>query len=192
MYYNRVIKRLLDIILSLFFIFCFFWLFIIIILLIKIFSGSPVFFLQKRVGQFGQEFTLYKFRSMKINTRNLGTHELNGDEITFIGKTLRRLKFDELPQIINVLLGNMSFVGPRPSLTTQKALIRLRNNLGVLSLKPGITGLAQIKKIDMSTPKFLSRIDQIYLENQNLCFDLIIIFLTSVGKGFGDTINRKI
>ena len=86
----------------------------------------------------------------------------------------------------------MSFVGPRPSLTTQKTLIELRENLGILSLKPGITGLAQIKKIDMSTPKFLSRIDQIYLENQNLCFDLIIIFLTSVGKGFGDTINRKI
>lgn len=192
MHYNRIIKRLIDIILSFILIFCFSWFFIIIILLIKIFSGSPVFFLQKRVGQFGQEFTLYKFRSMKINTRNLGTHELKGDEITFIGKIIRRLKIDEFPQIINVLIGNMSFVGPRPSLTTQKVLIRLRNNLGVLSLKPGITGLAQIKKIDMSTPKFLSRIDQIYLKNQNVCFDLMIIFLTAIGKGLGDGINRKI
>ena len=123
---KNLIKRSFDIVLSLFLIICFWWFFLIIFFSLQLFSGSPVLFTQKRIGQFGKIFTLYKFRSMKQNTDNMATHNLVGTEVTKIGRILRLLKIDETPQIFNVLLGDMSFVGPRPSLPSQKELILLR------------------------------------------------------------------
>ena len=130
--------------------------FILIIAVILFIEHRKPFFIQKRVGKDQKLFTLIKFRSMSPKAANLPTHEISADLITKTGKFIRATKLDELPQLWNVLKGDMSLVGPRPCLPTQEELISERASRGVFSLRPGITGPAQVQNIDMSTPKKLA------------------------------------
>jgi O-antigen biosynthesis protein WbqP len=148
-------------------------------------TGSP-FFVQKRVGKNQKIFRLIKFRSMKKSTANLPTHLVTSDLITKTGKFLRKTKLDELPQLINVLLGSMSLVGPRPGLPIHDELIAERQKRNLFSIRPGITGIAQINNVNMSEPKRLSRYDAIYLKKFSLKLYLFCVFSTLKGKGQGD------
>jgi len=152
-------------------------------------TGSPLFF-QDRVGQHKKTFKLIKFRTMSIGTAQVGTHLTNSKNITSLGAFLRKTKLDELPQLINVIRGEMSIVGPRPGLTTQKKLLHERLKRNIYDSKPGITGLAQINKIDMSTPKKLARYDQLMKKQLNILLYLKIIILTATGQGTGDRIKQ--
>ena len=151
-------------------------------------SGSPLF-TQKRVGRHQVPFLLLKFRTMKTNTIDVATHEVDAAQITPIGHFLRRAKLDELPQLWNVLKGDMSLVGPRPSLLTQLDLIYSRQQHNVFSVRPGITGLAQISRVDMSVPERLAKIDAQMIENYNLSRYFHYIILTVIGQGRGDCIK---
>ncbi|RAU18150.1 sugar transferase [Nitrincola tibetensis] len=148
-------------------------------------TGSPIF-RQTRVGRNLQPFTLVKFRTMKPETASVATHLANSSDITPFGHFLRRTKLDELPQLWNVLKGEMSLVGPRPCLFNQHELIQERDALGVFNVRPGITGLAQVNNVDMSTPAMLAAMDQQMILNLNLRQYFRYIFLTVLGKGQGD------
>lgn len=126
---------------------------------------------------------------MNINTKSVGTHLADSSAITPYGKFLRRTKLDELPQLINVLVGDMSLVGPRPNLFNQTELIEEREKLGVYNHRPGITGLAQINEIDMSTPKELAAKDAEMLSNFTILNYFTYIFATIFGKGQGDRVK---
>ncbi len=152
-------------------------------------TGSPIF-KQKRVGKNKEPFTLYKFRTMNVNAKSVATHLANQSEITKFGAFLRRTKLDELPQLINVVKGDMSLVGPRPNLFNQTELIEERDKQGVYNATPGITGLAQIQEIDMSTPKLLAETDAEMLRDLNFSKYLKYIFATVGGKGQGDRIVK--
>ncbi|MFT7036922.1 MAG: O-antigen biosynthesis protein WbqP [Cyclobacteriaceae bacterium] len=162
---------------------------ILIITLVGLFETGSPFFIQKRVGKNQKIFHLVKFRSMKKSTQDLPTHMVNKNLITKTGKFLRKTKLDELPQLINVLLGSMSLVGPRPCLSTQDELIKERHNRNVFSIRPGITGISQINDVNMSEPKRLSRYDALYIKNYNLKTYVYCIFATLTGKGQGDVIK---
>ena len=149
--------------------------------------GSPLY-LQQRVGRDEKLFTLIKFRTMKPGTRAAGTHEINPSQVTAWGALLRRLKFDELPQLWNVLKGEMSLVGPRPCLPNQTDLIAGRKKLSVFSVRPGITGLAQIQGIDMSTPDLLAKTDAEMIRTMSLGNYFKYIMLTVCGWGRGDRV----
>jgi O-antigen biosynthesis protein WbqP len=151
-------------------------------------TGSPIF-KQERVGRFKKPFHLLKFRSMYLETKSVGTHEVNVSSITKWGRILRRSKLDELPQLWNVLVGDMSLVGPRPNLYNQEELINEREKRRVYSVRPGITGLSQIQKIDMSTPEFLAVTDQKMINDLGVINYFKLIFATSLGKGFGDRVK---
>jgi O-antigen biosynthesis protein WbqP len=150
-------------------------------------TGSPLF-RQQRVGRNMVSFPLVKFRSMHINTLSVPTHMANASSLTKYGTFLRKSKLDELPQLFNVLLGHMSLVGPRPNLLNQEELIKIRESLGVYKLRPGITGLAQINQIDMSTPKLLAETDAQMASNFSIFLYFKFIILTIFGKGSGDRI----
>lgn len=162
------------------------WAMLLIWALVRIQSPGPGIFAQERVGRHGAIFTCYKFRTMKQGTVQAGTHEVSGDAITPIGRFLRRTKLDELPQIWNLLRNEMSLIGPRPCLSVQRELVEARRRRGVLRLKPGITGLAQINDIDMSDPERLARWDARYGALQSLLLDLRIMVATALGRGRGD------
>jgi len=151
-------------------------------------NGSPLF-LQQRVGKNRKLFTLIKFRTMARHTASVGTHLVDSSSITRLGQFLRKTKLDELPQLFNVLLGTMSLVGPRPCLPNQTELIEERAKRGVYDLRPGITGLAQVNKVDMSTPRKLARYDQLMIRHLDLRHYLKLIFATAIGKGGGDRIK---
>ncbi|MAI32886.1 MAG: lipid carrier--UDP-N-acetylgalactosaminyltransferase [Rhodopirellula sp.] len=153
-------------------------------------TGAPIF-RQERVGQDRKPFTLVKFRTMKVNTVSVASHLASADAITGFGRFLRRTKLDELPQLWNVLRGDMSLVGPRPCLFSQEELIFERDVRGVLVARPGITGLAQINDIDMSTPVLLAETDQKMLQNLTVLAYFKYIFFTVTGKGAGDRIPGK-
>jgi lipopolysaccharide/colanic/teichoic acid biosynthesis glycosyltransferase len=152
-------------------------------------TGSPIL-LQERVGKGMKPFRLMKFRSMHINAPSVATHLANASSITTFGSFLRKSKLDELPQLLNVFVGDMSLVGPRPNLFNQEELIQVRDSLGVYSVRPGITGLAQINKIDMSTPQLLAETDAKMIQELNTLGYFKYIFLTVFGKGFGDRIKK--
>ncbi|WP_137932234.1 sugar transferase [Mesorhizobium comanense] len=141
-------------------------------------SPGPAFFTQTRVGRHGALFRCHKLRTMHQGTPSLPTHEAPANAVTSAGKVLRKFKLDELPQFWNVLRGEMSLVGPRPCLPTQTELIECRRRLGVLEALPGITGLAQIRGIDMSNPRLLAETDATYLSTASLWLDLRILFGT--------------
>jgi O-antigen biosynthesis protein WbqP len=151
-------------------------------------NGSPIFF-QLRIGKNLQTFTLIKFRTMAINTSSVGTHLVDSASITKLGLFLRKSKLDELPQLFNVFVGHMSLVGPRPCLPNQTELINEREKRGVFELRPGITGLAQICDVDMSTPKKLARYDRIMIDRLNIRLYSKLIIATAIGKGRGDRVR---
>ena len=164
---------------------------ILLLLIIGYFdTGSPIF-KQERVGRNKKPFYLLKFRSMHVNTQSVATHLVQASSITKWGSFLRKSKLDELPQLFNVLKGDMSFVGPRPNLFNQEELVKERETRGVYKVRPGITGLAQIQKIDMSTPKLLAETDAEMISNWNLYTYFKYIFLTLFGKGFGDRVIKN-
>lgn len=151
-------------------------------------TGSPLFW-QERVGRNRKPFTLVKFRTMKVDTASVASHLASTASITRMGGFLRKTKLDELPQLWNVLKGEMSLVGPRPNLFNQHELIQARDALGVYAVRPGITGLAQINAIDMSTPVLLAETDAQMIEQLNLSQYFSYIFKTVIGAGAGDRIK---
>lgn len=152
-------------------------------------TGSPVF-KQERVGKNKKPFTLYKFRTMNVKAKSVATHLADGSQITKFGSFLRKSKLDELPQLFNVLFGDMSLVGPRPNLFNQIELIEERDKRGVYNVVPGITGLAQINEIDMSTPKELAIKDAEMLQSLTITDYFKYIFATVGGKGQGDRVVK--
>lgn len=151
-------------------------------------TGSPLF-RQQRVGRYQKPFILVKFRSMSPNTASVATHLADPSAVTSFGGFIRRTKLDELPQLWNVVGGQMSLVGPRPCLYSQQDLIDERELRGVFSARPGITGLAQISGIDMSTPKLLAETDAKMLKEMSLRSYFGYIFRTVLGSGRGDRIK---
>lgn len=164
--------------------------FLLIIALALWFEHKKPFFTQKRVGKNQRPFILIKFRTMSPKAADLPTHEVSVSLITRSGKFLRKTKLDELPQLLNVLKGDMSLVGPRPCLPTQLELINERQDLNVFSLKPGITGPAQVKNIDMSTPLRLAEEDATLIGKLNLSGYLRYVLMTVTGSGQGDKVTR--
>src|SRR5690554_1632146 len=153
-------------------------------------TGSPIF-RQERVGRYRKPFVLVKFRTMKKDTASVASHLANASAITPFGGFLRRTKLDELPQLWNVLKGEMSLVGPRPCLFNQEELIAERERLGVFKARPGITGLAQVQGIDMSTPQLLAQTDAKMLASLSISNYFKYIFLTVSGKGLGDRVPGR-
>ena len=152
--------------------------------------GNPIL-AQTRVGRFERPFTLYKLRTMRSGTPNVASHDARRADITRVGGILRRTKLDELPQLWNVLKGEMSFVGPRPCLPSQTALIAARRARRVYELRPGITGIAQVQGVDMSEPERLAEVDATYLGRESLAFDLSLVVRTFTGRRDSDAIRSS-
>lgn len=152
-------------------------------------TGSPLF-RQERVGRHQKPFVLVKFRTMKIDTASVASHLASSASITRMGAFLRKTKLDELPQLWNVLKGEMSLVGPRPGLFNQQELTTERAQRGVFDVRPGITGLAQVNEIDMSTPALLAETDQMMIQSLTVADYFKYIFMTVAGKGSGDRVVR--
>lgn len=150
-------------------------------------TGSPLF-IQERVGRDKKPFKLIKLRTMSLDTASVASHLADNSSITKLGRILRETKLDELPQLINVLKGEMSLVGPRPNLFNQEELIEARDNKGIYDVLPGITGLAQLSGIDMSTPELLASTDKEMIENLTLRKYFSYIIYTALGKGSGDAV----
>ncbi|MDQ8021334.1 MAG: sugar transferase [Moraxellaceae bacterium] len=153
-------------------------------------TGSPLF-MQVRVGRQQRPFTLVKFRTMTPGTQSVATHLASPAAVTRAGAFLRRSKLDELPQLWNVLKGEMSLVGPRPCLPNQDEVIAERAARSVFDVRPGITGLAQIRSIDMSRPRELAETDALMIESLSLVAYFRYIFSTITGSGSGDRIQPK-
>ena len=152
-------------------------------------TGAPLF-RQERVGRHQKQFTLVKFRTMNPNTVSVATHLADASAVTKLGHFLRRTKLDELPQLWNVFKGDMSLVGPRPCLFTQQELIKERALRGIFVVRPGITGLAQISGIDMSTPELLAETDARMLKSLGVRTYFSYIIKTVTGAGRGDRIRQ--
>ena len=165
-------------------------LFFLVFLICFLDTGSPLF-LQKRVGKKQTPFRLIKFRTMKPDTESLATHLVDASSITHFGHVLRKTKLDEIPQLINVLKGEMSLVGPRPCLFNQYEVINERNKRQVYDVLPGITGLAQVNNIDMSTPELLAEYDAKMIRNLTLKRYFKYLFMTVSGKGSGDRVGNE-
>ncbi|NRA80020.1 MAG: sugar transferase [Pseudoalteromonas sp.] len=180
--------RLLDILFSLFGL-LFSFPFLIVLYLVGLFdTGSPLF-RQERVGRNQKPFILVKFRTMKVDTASVASHLASASSITPFGSFLRRTKLDELPQLWNVLKGEMSLVGPRPGLFNQNELTLQRNKLNVFDVRPGITGLAQVNEIDMSTPAKLAEVDKQMIDSLNIKLYFKLILMTVTGSGSGDRVK---
>lgn len=162
---------------------------LVILYLLGLFDTGAPLFRQERVGREKQPFTLVKFRTMKVDTASVASHLANTASITRFGRFLRRTKLDELPQLWNVLKGEMSLVGPRPCLFNQRELIAEREARGVTKARPGITGLAQVNDIDMSTPVLLAETDARMLTDLTLRQYFRYIVMTVLGKGSGDRVK---
>jgi lipopolysaccharide/colanic/teichoic acid biosynthesis glycosyltransferase len=171
--------RLLDIVFSFLGLILLLPLFILIFFVGFLDKGFPLF-IQKRVGLNLKNFTLLKFRTMKIGTLSVGTHLNKSSNITRFNYFLRKFKLDELPQLLNVLMGHMSLVGPRPCLPNQRRLIVERKKRGVYKVKPGITGLSQVCGIDMSRPLLLAKTDFRMIKQMNLYYYFYYIFKTGL------------
>jgi len=153
-------------------------------------TGSPIF-IQERVGRNQKLFKLIKFRTMSVGTASVASHLASCSSITKFGNFLRKTKLDELPQLWNVFKGEMSLVGPRPNLYNQEELIFEREKLGVYNVRPGITGLAQVNNIDMSTPLLLAETDETMITTLTIRDYFKYIIMTATGSGKGDAVNTK-
>jgi len=162
---------------------------LLLLWVIALFDNQSPLFKQQRVGRSQVPFVLVKFRTMRLNTAWVATHLADASAITPFGRFLRRAKLDELPQLWNVLRGDMSLVGPRPCLFNQQELIAHRAAMGVFNARPGITGLAQIQGIDMSTPELLAKTDAQMLASFTSLDYFRYIFLTVLGRGSGDGVR---
>jgi O-antigen biosynthesis protein WbqP len=181
--------RLLDFLFALFGL-LFAFPFLLILTLIGYFdTGSPIF-IQERVGRFKKPFKLIKFRTMTVGTASVASHLASTASITKFGSFIRKTKLDELPQLWNVLKGEMSLVGPRPNLFNQAELIVERESRGVYNVRPGITGLAQVNEIDMSTPALLAKTDQKMILTLTISYYFKYIIQTVTGSGSGDRITK--
>jgi len=187
---NNQIIRIFDIFFSFFGLLLLSPLIFLLLILGLLDTGSPLFF-QERIGQNEKSFILVKLRTMEKDTISLPTHLSHTSSVTRYGKFLRKTKLDELPQLWNVLKGEMSLVGPRPGLLNQIELIKARRKLQVFAVRPGITGLSQINNIDMSKPETLAATDAKMLIDLNLRNYFKYILMTFLGNGFGDPIGNK-
>lgn len=181
--------RLFDILFSLLGLVVGFPVFLVIFIIGLFDTGSPLFF-QERVGRHKKPFTLVKFRTMKKNTASVASHLADTNAITKLGAFLRRTKLDELPQLWNVLWGDMSLVGPRPGLYSQEELIAEREKRGIYAVRPGITGLALIKHIYMDQPVLLAETEKEMLDHLNIVSYFKYILITATGKGSGDATDK--
>lgn len=162
---------------------------LVLALLIKATSPGPALFRQVRLGRYEKPFVCLKLRTMAQGTLSAATHEVSVTAVTPLGKILRRLKLDELPQLWNVLIGEMSLVGPRPGLPQQLELTNQRRLRGVFTARPGITGPGQVNDIDMSTPSKLAEIDAKYALNPTIGAYIRYVLLTISGRGQGDRVS---
>ena len=181
--------RLLDFTLSLIGLIFLSPIFVLILFLTFIDTGSPLF-RQERIGRYENPFILIKFRTMQKNTASVASHLADVNAITNIGSFLRKTHLDELPQLINVLKGDMSLVGPRPALFSQNKLRNERKLLGVYNVRPGITGLSQVSGLDTSTPELLAKTDAKMIISLTLVQYFKFIIATATGKGSGDAATR--
>lgn len=159
--------------------------------LIIFFDGKPVFFKQRRIGLNNKIFKLYKFRTMKNNTPDVATHLLKkSDSIyTKFGKIYRKFSIDEIPQILNIIKGDLNFIGPRPALYNQDDLIKLRTSYGIHKIVPGVTGWAQVNGRDsLSIPQKVE-LDKFYMDNKSFTLDIKILLLTVKRVLFGDNVD---
>ena len=173
-------KRVLDFLISLFALIILSPLFLIVSVGVLISDGSPVFFRQKRVGKNNELFEIYKFRTMKRGTENVASNDLSDADvkITRFGKILRATSIDELPQLLNILNGSMSLIGPRPLIPEETRIRELREKYNVYSVRPGITGWAQFNGRDNVSAEKKALLDKEYVEKQSLMFDIKIFFMT--------------
>ncbi|WP_192856774.1 sugar transferase [Manganibacter manganicus] len=183
------VKRLFDIIAATFGLIAATPILAICAIVIRLDSHGPAIFRQVRIGRHGRHFVCLKLRTMYQETGDRPSHEVGQSSVTRVGRLLRRTKLDELPQLLNVLKGDMSFVGPRPCLPSQKELTEARNRLGLARLRPGITGIAQVASIDMSDPELLAKYDATYLQVMSMKTDLSLIIRTVFGSGQGDRVS---
>lgn len=163
---------------------------LVLLVAIRVESAGPPLFMQERVGRNQRPFRIFKLRTMGIGTAQVASHHLTTASITPLGSVLRRLKLDELPQLLNVLNGTMSLVGPRPCLTSQHELIARRQQHGLFTIRPGITGPAQILGIDMSDPERLVNVEAAYFRSSNALKDIRLILKTFLGSGSGDAVRK--
>jgi O-antigen biosynthesis protein WbqP len=164
---------------------------LLLMLLIKRNSVGRALFAQQRMGRHQKPFRLFKLRTMASDTGDRPSHEVSATYITSIGHVLRRTKLDELPQLWNILKGEMTFVGPRPCLPSQRELIDARAFRGLFDVLPGITGPAQIRGIDMATPLLMAEVEAEYFRNSTLVSDLKILIETVLGAGSGDAVSKN-
>ena len=187
---NTILIRTIDFLMAFFGLLATFPILLIVTIIGYFDTRSPIF-IQERVGKNKRPFKLIKFRTMSVDTKSVASHLASTASITKLGAFLRKTKIDELPQLINVLKGEMSFVGPRPNLFNQEELIAEREERKVYAVLPGITGLAQVNTIDMSTPKLLAETDQKMIATLTLGDYFKYILQTATGKGSGDRVNKK-
>ena len=187
---NTILVRILDFLMAFFGLLVTFPILLIVTIIGYFDTKSPVF-IQQRVGQTKRPFNLIKFRTMSVDTKSVASHLASTASITKLGSFLRKTKIDELPQLINVLKGEMSIVGPRPNLFNQEELIQERNSRGVYEVLPGITGLAQVNNIDMSTPQLLAETDERMIATLTIKHYFKYIIMTATGSGKGDAVNTK-
>lgn len=173
-------KRVLDFLISLFALIILSPLFLVVSVGVLISDGSPVFFRQKRVGKNNELFEIYKFRTMKRGTENVASNDLSDADvkITRFGKILRATSIDELPQLLNILNGSMSLIGPRPLIPEETRIRELREKYNVYSVRPGITGWAQVNGRDNVSAEKKALLDKEYVEKQSLMLDIKIFFMT--------------
>ncbi|MGM9664011.1 MAG: sugar transferase [Eubacteriales bacterium] len=193
MKYYPHIKRILDLVLSLFFTIALFPLLLVVTVILLFTSGVPVIFTQKRIGKGGKPFMIYKFRTMKSHAPELPSRHLHDEEyVSSFGRFLRRTGIDELPQLINIIKGDMSIVGARPLITDEKEIHELRTKLGVYKAAPGLTGLAQISCDKINSLEEKAQYDAKYTDNITFKGDMRIV-LATVGKMFSsDGIKENI
>jgi len=160
---------------------------------IKFNSKGPILFKQQRVGKDSTYFEIYKFRSMYIDTPNVSTEALGNptNYITPVGKFIRKTSLDELPQLFNILKGDMSIIGPRPALYNQYELIKMREKVGVNRVRPGLTGYAQVMGRDLISDETKVEYDKFYVENQSIWFDIKIFWLTLISVVRAEGVKLK-